>query len=209
MANIWVRKPLSVLLAEAEEPEVQALTTHDGVPLKRTLSALNLVALGIGAIIGAGIFVLTGHAAAANAGPAIVLSFVLSGVTCAFAGLCYAEMASTVPIAGSAYTYAYATMGELIAWIIGWDLILEYALGATTVAIGWSGYVVSFLKDFGINLPSPYAESPLVYDPAHAAWRTTGAFLNLPAMAVIVAITTLLVVGVHESARFNNVIVAI
>src|SRR6202041_1710656 len=139
------------LLAEAEEPEVQALTTHDGVPLKRTLSALNLVALGIGAIIGAGIFVLTGHAAAANAGPAITLSFVLGAFACAFAGLCYAEMASTVPIAGSAYTYA--TLGEFIAWIIGWDLILEYALGAVTVAIGWSGYVVSFLKNLGIVVP--------------------------------------------------------
>ena len=150
MAKIWTRKSIAALEAEAAEPEVQALTTHDGVPLKRTLSAVNLVSLGIGAIIGAGIFVLTGHAAAANAGPAIALSFVLGAFACAFAGLCYAEMASTVPIAGSAYTYAYATLGEFIAWIIGWDLILEYALGATTVAIGWSGYVVSFLKDFGI-----------------------------------------------------------
>src|ERR1700722_16764691 len=156
MANIWVRKPLSVLLAEAEEPEVQALTTHDGVPLKRTLSALNLVALGIGAIIGAGIFVLTGHAAAANAGPAISLSFLLGAFACAFAGLCYAEMASTVPISGSAYTYAYATLGELIAWIIGWDLILEYAVGAATVAIGWSGYVVNLAKDFGLKLPERF-----------------------------------------------------
>src|SRR5579863_5292453 len=143
MSRLWARKPLAVLEAEAEEPEVQALTAHDGVPLKRSLSALSIVALGIGDIIGAGIFVLTGHAAAANAGPAITLSFVISGFACACAGLCYAEMASTVPIAGSAYTYAYATMGELIAWIIGWDLVLEYALGATTVAIGWSGYVVS------------------------------------------------------------------
>jgi basic amino acid/polyamine antiporter, APA family len=149
MANIWVRKSIATLEAEAFEPDVQAMTTHDGVPLKRSLSALNLVSLGIGAIIGAGIFVLTGHAAAANAGPAISLSFVFGAFACAFAGLCYAEMASTVPIAGSAFTYAYSTMGELIAWIIGWDLILEYALGATTVAIGWSGYVVSFLNDFG------------------------------------------------------------
>ena len=158
MANIWARKSIAVLEAEAEEPEVQALTTHTGVPLKRTLSAVSLVALGIGAIIGAGIFVLTGHAAAANAGPAITLSFVLGAFACAFAGLCYAEMASTVPIAGSAYTYAYATLGELIAWIIGWDLMLEYALGAVTVAIGWSGYVVSFLKNVGIV--SAAANSP-------------------------------------------------
>ncbi len=209
MARIWLRKPLDALAAEAAEPDRQNLTTHDGVPLKRRLSALNLVSLGIGAIIGAGIFVLTGHAAAANAGPAITLSFVLGAVACAFAGLCYAEMASTVPIAGSAYTYAYATLGELIAWIIGWDLILEYALGATTVAIGWSGYVVSFLKDFGVVIPAAYAGSPLAYDAAHGAWQSTGAVINVPAMAVIVAITVLLVVGVHESARINNVIVAI
>jgi basic amino acid/polyamine antiporter, APA family len=167
------------------------------------------VALDIGAIIGAGIFVLTGHAAAANAGPAIVLSFVLGGVTCAFAGLCYAEMVSTVPIAGSAYTYAYATMGELIAWVIGWDLILEYALGATTVAIGWSGYVVSFLKGLGIVVPSEYVTSPLAYDAADRTWQATSAFLNLPAMLVIAAISTILVIGTHESARVNNVIVVI
>ncbi len=209
MAEIWLRKPLQALEAEAAEPEMQSLTAHGGVPLKRSLSAVNLVSLGIGAIIGAGIFVLTGHAAAANAGPAITLSFVLGAIACAFAGLCYAEMASTVPIAGSAYTYAYATLGELIAWIIGWDLILEYALGATTVAIGWSGYVVSFLKDFGVVIPAAYASSPLAYDAAHGVWQSTGAVINVPAMAVIVGITTLLVVGVHESARVNNLIVAI
>jgi len=128
-------------------------------PLKRSLSALNLVALGIGGIIGAGIFVLTGHAAAVNAGPAVTLSFLLGAVACAFAGLCYAEMSSTVPISGSAYTYAYATFGELIAWIIGWDLILEYAVGAMTVAIGWSGYVVSFARDLGLDLPSRLVSS--------------------------------------------------
>jgi APA family basic amino acid/polyamine antiporter len=204
MANIWVRKSIAMLKAQAEEPGHQAL-----IPLKRTLSSLNLVALGIGAIIGAGIFVLTGHAAAANAGPAIVLSFVLGGITCAFAGLCYAEMASTVPIAGSAYTYAYATMGEIIAWIIGWDLILEYALGATTVAIGWSGYVVSFLKGIGITLPSEFVGAPFAYDAAERTWHATGAMLNVPAMAVIAAVTALLVIGVHESARVNSVIVVI
>src|SRR5271168_100788 len=145
MANLWVRKSITRLKAEAAESNEHSL--------KRTLSALNLITLGIGAIIGAGFFVLTGHAAAANAGPAVTLSFVLGGIACAFAGLCYAEMASTVPISGSAYTYAYATMGEFIAWIIGWDLILEYALGATTVAIGWSGYVTSFFKDLHIVIP--------------------------------------------------------
>jgi len=209
VTQFLARKSIATLEIEAAEPEVQALTAHNGVPLKRTLSALNLVALGIGAIIGAGIFVLTGHAAAANSGPAITLSFILGAIACTFAGLCYAEMASTVPVAGSAYTYAYATMGELIAWIIGWDLILEYAVGATTVAIGWSGYVVSFLKDFGIVVPSAYAGSPLAYDAAHRTWQTTGAIVNVPAMAIIAAISALLVVGVRESARVNNVIVGI
>src|ERR1700722_393687 len=157
MARIWVRKSIPVLQAEAEEADRQALTTRDGVPLKRSLSALTLVSLGIGDIVGAGIFVLTGHAAAVNAGPAITLSFVLAGFACACAGLCYAEMASPVPIAGSAYTYAYATMGEFVAWVVGWDLIFEYALGAATVAIGWSGYVVSFLNDLGISVPAAFA----------------------------------------------------
>ncbi len=209
MQRIWARKSVAVLEAEAEEPEVQALTAHNGVPLKRTLSAVNLVALGIGAIIGAGIFVLTGHAAAANAGPAITLSFILGAFACAFAGLCYAEMASTVPIAGSAYTYAYATMGELIAWIIGWDLILEYALGAVTVAIGWSGYVVSFLKNIGVVVPPAIAGSPFSYDTAEHVWHATGALINVPAMLVIAGVSALLVVGVHETARANSVIVAI
>ncbi|HEX3504941.1 MAG TPA: amino acid permease [Xanthobacteraceae bacterium] len=209
MTQFLVRKSLAALQAEAEEPEVQSLTTHGGVPLKRTLSAANLVALGIGAIIGAGIFVLTGHAAAANAGPAITLSFVLGAFACAFAGLCYAEMASTVPVAGSAYTYAYATLGEIVAWIIGWDLILEYALGATTVSIGWSGYVVSFLKDLGIIVPADFANAPLAYDAAQHSWSTTGAVINIPAMLIIALITMLLIIGIRESARVNNVIVAI
>src|SRR5688500_7430086 len=125
--------------------------------LRRVLGPVQLTALGIGAIIGAGIFVLTGQAAAQHAGPAIVLSFVLAGFACAFAGLCYAEFAAMIPVAGSAYTYAYATMGELLAWIIGWDLILEYSLGAATVAVGWSGYIVSFLADFGIRFPMEWA----------------------------------------------------
>jgi APA family basic amino acid/polyamine antiporter len=209
MANIWLRKSIAALETEADESEVQATTTQDGVPLKRSLSALTLVSLGIGDIIGAGIFVLTGHASAAYAGPAIVLSFVLSGFACACAGLCYAEMASTVPIAGSAYTYAYATVGELMAWIIGWDLVFEYALGATTVAIGWSGYVVSFLHDFGIAVPAAFAGAPLSFDAVHRGWHATGALINLPAMFVSAALTGLLVIGVHESSRVNNVIVAI
>src|SRR6202012_1000824 len=192
----------------AEAAEVQQLTAHDGVPLKRSLSALTLVSLGVGDIVGAGIFVLTGHAAAANAGPAITLSFVLAGIVCACAGLCYAEMASTVPVAGSAYTYAYATMGELIAWIVGWDLIFEYALGAATVAWAWSGYVVSFLKDLGPAVPPALAGAPLSYDAAHGAWQRTGTIINVPAMLVVVGVTALLLIGVRESARVNNAIVA-
>jgi basic amino acid/polyamine antiporter, APA family len=209
MADLWAKKPMALLLAEAEESDVQALTTHGGVPLRRTLPAASLVALGVEDIIGAGIFVLTGHAAAANAGPAIALIRPGGGLACAFAGLWYAEMASTVPISGNAYPYAYATLGELVAWIIGWDLILEYALGAATVAIGWSGYVVSFLEDRGVIVPAQYTHPPFAYDPASGAWQATGAVLNVPAMTIIAAISALLVVGIRESARVNNLIVII
>src|SRR5512137_1532664 len=145
--GLFTRKSIAALQAEAE-------SDHN---LKRALGALNLVMLGIGAIIGTGIFVLTGTVAAQNAGPAVVLSFVLAGVASVFAALCYSEFASLVPMAGSAYTYGYATLGEVFAWIIGWDLILEYAVGAITVAIGWSGYVVSFLRDVGINVPCAFS----------------------------------------------------
>jgi APA family basic amino acid/polyamine antiporter len=205
LASIWTRKSTAELREEAAHADPESEVR----PLRRTLSALNLVSLGIGGIVGAGIFVLTGHAAAANAGPAVTLSFLLGAVACAFAGLCYAEMSSTVPISGSAYTYAYATLGELAAWIIGWDLILEYAVGAVTVAIGWSGYVVSFARDFGIDVPTRFASAPLTYDSTSHAWSATGAILNVPAVFVIVAITCLLVVGIRESARFNNFIVAV
>src|SRR5215472_12948150 len=152
MANLLARKPLHTILSEAQESGEHSL--------KRALGPTNLISLGIGAIIGTGIFVLTGTASANHAGPAIVLSFILAAVACVFAGLCYAEFASMIPVAGSAYTYGYATLGELIAWIIGWDLILEYALGAATVASGWSGYVLSFLQDFGIRLSPRLAGSP-------------------------------------------------
>jgi basic amino acid/polyamine antiporter, APA family len=205
LANIFARKSMQALAQEAAEADGGGETR----PLKRTLSALNLVALGIGGVIGAGIFVLTGHAAAANAGPAVTLSFLLGAIACAFAGLCYAEMSSTVPISGSAYTYAYATMGELVAWIIGWDLILEYAVGAVTVAIGWSAYAVSFAKDFGLNFPAQFASAPLDYDASRHVWTATGAVLNMPAAAITLAITWLLVTGIRESARVNNVIVAV
>jgi APA family basic amino acid/polyamine antiporter len=209
MPKLWNRKPIAALQAEAAEPATQELMTHGGVPLKRTLSAMSLMAIGIGNVIGAGIFVLTGQAAATHAGPAIGLSFVLSAIACAFAGLCYAEMASSVPISGSAYTYAYATMGEIIAWIIGWDLLLEYALGASTVAIGWSGYVVSFLKDFGITVPEVWAAAPFDFDPASGDWHRTAAVINVPAMLATTVASMLLVVGIHESAKVNDIIVVI
>jgi APA family basic amino acid/polyamine antiporter len=176
--------------------------------LKRSLGAFNLVMLGIGAIIGTGIFVLTGTVAAQNAGPAVVLSFVLAGLASIFAALCYAEFASVVPIAGSAYTYGYATLGEFFAWIIGWDLILEYALGAVTVAIGWSGYVVSFLRDFGIVIP-PQFTAARGHVVTLADGSTTMALFNLPAVLIVALVTALLVVGIRESANVNNVIVVI
>jgi APA family basic amino acid/polyamine antiporter len=206
MTNLWACKSTTALAKEAAAGDGGE---GQGQPLKRTLSALNLVALGIGGIIGAGIFVLTGHAAAAYAGPAVVLSFMLGAVASAFAGLCYAEMASTVPISGSAYTYTYATFGELVAWMIGWDLILEYAVGAVTVAIGWSGYFVSFVRDCGLELPARFVSSPFAYDVARHAWSLTGAVLNVPAAAIIVIITALLVLGIREATRFNTFIVAV
>jgi len=200
MGNLFARKSISNLLTESADKKDS---------LKRTLTRWNLTALGVGAIIGAGIFVLTGQAAANYAGPAVVLSFVVAGIACAFAGLCYAEFASMIPIAGSAYTYAYATLGEFIAWIIGWDLILEYLFGASTVAVGWSGYVVSFFKDFGITIPSSISSSPFYYNAATGAWSATGSFINFPAMFIIAIMTTLLVLGIKESANINNIIVLI
>jgi APA family basic amino acid/polyamine antiporter len=183
----------------------EAAATETG--LKRVLGPWHLIFLGVGAIVGAGIFVITGHAAAEYAGPAVTLSFVLAGLTCSFAGLCYAEFASLIPIAGSAYTYAYATLGEFFAWVIGWDLILEYSLGATAVSIGWSGYMVSFLKDLGISFPASLSAAPFSFDPQHGAWTATGALFNLPAFLVVGFITALLVIGIKESASVNVVIV--
>jgi len=174
--------------------------------LKRSLTAMNLTLLGVGAIIGAGIFVLTGTAAAQHAGPAIVLSFMIAGLGCAFAGLCYAEFASMIPIAGSAYTYGYATLGELLAWIIGWDLILEYLFAASTVAVGWSGYFVQFLGDLGIDLPTAFTNAPFGVEGTHTLVRT-GAIVNLPAVLLVLSMTALLVVGIKESAKLNNLIV--
>lgn len=204
----------------------------DNKGLKRSLSATNLTTLGIGAIIGAGIFVLTGQAAAQYAGPAIVISFIISGIACAFAGLCYAEFASMIPVAGSAYTYSYATLGEFVAWIIGWDLILEYLFAASTVSVGWSGYMISFLHDFNIDIPATLsaATGTIMVNIPNMGWKPetaqlikelaqTGivtdnlphvtAIVNLPAMFIVAIITLLLVVGIRESANFNNVMVIV
>jgi basic amino acid/polyamine antiporter, APA family len=194
--NLLRRKSVTQLQADA-------LTDQR---LKRALGATNLTALGIGAIIGTGIFVLTGTVAAQNAGPAVILSFVLAGVASIFAALCYSEFASLVPMAGSAYTYGYATLGELFAWIIGWDLILEYALGAVTVSIGWSGYVVSFLRDIGINIPPALSAARGTLITLADGTQVTAIF-NLPAVIIIAIITLLLVIGISESATVNNVIV--
>ena len=176
--------------------------------LKRTLGSAQLIALGIGAIIGAGIFTLTGVAAANYAGPAIVLAFVLAGIGCALAGLCYSEFAAMIPIAGSAYTYAYATMGELLAWIIGWDLVLEYAVGAATVSVGWSATLVSLLNSFGVYLPARLAVSP--FEMVRLAdGSVVHGLINLPAVFVIVTISAVLMIGIQESARINAIVVVL
>src|SRR3984957_12256788 len=215
MAKLGAIKPMSALLSEAHKEG-----EHE---LKRALGPLNLITLGIGAVIGAGIFVLTGQAAAIHAGPAVTLSFIVAGITCAFAGLCYAEFAALIPIAGSAYTYGYATLGEFVAWIIGWDLVLEYAFGAATVASGWSGYFVGLLQDFHIHIPPQLTTTPgnvlylfndrwqpLAALPAsvNAALlpHVTGVF-NLVAFLAIAVVTTVLIVGIQESANLNTAIV--
>jgi APA family basic amino acid/polyamine antiporter len=198
--SLFATKSIEKLKAEAAETGEHSL--------KRVLGPVNLVTLGIGAIIGTGIFVLTGHAAADNAGPAIVLSMIIAGFASALAGLCYSEFASAVPIAGSAYTYGYATLGEFVAWIIGWDLILEYALGAATVAVGWSGHLVSFLHDFiGFDVPAKFAAAPCTF--FDVAGCSHDAIINLPAVIVTLGVTWLIIKGVKESANFNSAIVMV
>ena len=222
MSNLLATKPLDVLLAEARDETTTSL--------RRVLGPVNLVTLGIGAIIGAGIFVLTGTVAANFAGPAIVLSFILAATGCLFAGLCYAEFASLIPIAGSAYTYGYATLGEIFAWVIGWDLIIEYAFGAATVAVGWSGNLVALFQTFGREIPpqltAPPGTSLVLYNGHWTRLVTVGptlasaginpstlpsahGLLDLPAYLVIALVTAILVIGVRESANFNSLIVFI
>jgi len=197
--SLFIRKPLDQLLKQADDSEKG---------LKRTLGVGNLVALGIGAIIGAGLFSITGGAAAANAGPAITISFVIAALGCAFAGLCYAEFASMIPVAGSAYTYSYATLGEFMAWIIGWDLVLEYALGAATVSISWSRYLVKFLDHYNIHIPPQLTMSP--FDTVTLAdGSVVSGGINLPAVLIVVLMSFILIRGVKESAFVNSVIVAL
>lgn len=188
-SQLWIKKPLEKLLQES---------TGEGNQLKRTLGPGSLVALGIGAIIGAGLFSITGGAAANQAGPAITISFIVAAMGCAFAGLCYAEFASMIPVAGSAYTYSYATMGEFIAWIIGWDLVLEYAVGAATVSISWSRYLVKFCEGFDVHLPTALTVGP---------WD--GGIINLPAIFIVILMSLLLMKGTQESATVNGVIVGL
>ena len=176
--------------------------------LRRSLGRLNLTALGIGSIIGTGIFVLTGTAASQNAGPALVISMVIAALACAFAGLCYAELAAMIPVAGSAYTYAYATVGEIFAWIVGWDLILEYALSMSTIAVGWSGYFVSLMRDLGWVVPAAFTASPGVQVAVAGGGVIAGVF-NLPAAVIVLFVTALLVIGIRESANTNTVLVVI
>ncbi len=196
MANLFARKPLDKLMAEAAE-----VGEHS---LKRSLGPINLIALGIGGIIGAGLFVRTAAAIADRAGPSVVLAFIVAGIGCAFAGLCYAEFASMIPVAGSAYTYSYATMGELVAWIIGWDLILEYAVAASTVAIAWSEYANRVLGWFNLSIPYQWTHSPFEHDP-------TGihGMMNIPAVFILLMLTALLIRGTKESAFVNGIIVVL
>src|SRR5688572_14409448 len=197
--SLFARKPLDALLAELQGED----------RLHRVLGPWQLTALGVGAIIGAGIFVTTGAIAKEVAGPALMLSYVVAGLACVFAALCYSEFASMVPVAGSAYTYAYATLGELFAWIIGWDLVLEYAVGAATVANGWSGYFQSALGSFGIHLPMAISGPIVDYDPELGRLVATGSIINLPALLIVAVVTVILVVGIRESAGLNALMVGI
>lgn len=196
-----------MLIKSLQSLQAEAAESGSGT-LKRTLGGVNLVAIGIGVIIGAGLFSLTGIAAANNSGPAVILSFIVAAVGCAFSALCYAEFASMVPVAGSAYTYAYATLGELFAWIIGWDLILEYSVGAATVAISWSQYLVKFLARLHIHLPAQFVTSPFEISKL-ADGSTTHGFLNIPAVLIVLFVTSIIIRGTKKSALFNSIVVTL
>ncbi len=196
--QLFKKKDISALLAEAKS---------DNGGLKRNLSAANLVTLGIGAIVGTGIFVITGTAAANYAGPALTLSFVISAIGCVMAGLCYAEFAAMIPVAGSVYSYSYTTMGEVLAWFIGWVLILEYLFACSSVAVGWSGYMTSLLTEWGISLPPQLAMA--TFDHTEEGWVATGSFFNFPAVFIVAIVSALLVGGIKQSALINNIIVVI
>ncbi|HZZ36972.1 MAG TPA: amino acid permease, partial [Caulobacteraceae bacterium] len=195
--KLFAKKPIELLLAQAAE--------EGDHTLKRALGPFGLTMLGIGSIIGAGIFILTGQQAAINAGPAILLSFVLAGITCAAAALCYAELSSMIPVSGSAYTYAYATLGEFVAWIIAWDLIIEYLFAASTVAAGWSGHLADLLAGFGLTFPAEWAGAPYSFDGKH--FVPTGRILNVPAIGIVALMAGVLISGITESATVNNAIV--
>ena len=195
--GLFTTKSIATLRADAESNT-----------LRRALGPLNLTTLGIGSIIGTGIFVLTGTAASQNAGPALIISMIIAGIGCGFAGLCYAEFASMIPVAGSAYTYAYATFGELLAWIIGWDLILEYALATATVAVGWSGYFGSLLADVGLRIPPALSAAP-GETVAIAGGGTVHGMFNLPAALIVLVVSSLLIIGIRQSANTNTVLVII
>jgi basic amino acid/polyamine antiporter, APA family len=199
LKQLFHTKSLKVLLEDMKESE----------SLHRALGPVSLTALGVGAIIGAGIFVATGEAARNTAGPSLMVSYAVAGLTCVFAALCYAEFAAMAPVAGSAYTYAYATLGEIFAWIIGWDLILEYAVGAATVANGWSGYFKEVIKMFDWQLPVAISNSPIIYDKASGEFLQTGSYVNLPAVIITAIVTMILVRGIRESAYFNAAMVFI
>ena len=189
--GLFATKPIGELTKEGSTNE-----------LNRVLDARALVLLGIGAIIGTGIFVLTGTAAANHAGPALVISFIIAGIGCALAGLCYAEFAAMIPVSGSAYSYSYTTLGEFIAWFVGWNLILEYLFAAATIAAGWSGYVVSLLAQFGVHLPPALTNAPFAKGQGHWELVSTGAIVNLPAVLILAVMSTLCYVGIQQSARF-------
>lgn len=192
-----------------QKKDITALVkdSSEGGGLKRSLSAANLVTLGIGAIVGTGIFVLTGQVAANYAGPALTISFIISALCCVFAGLCYAEFAAMIPVAGSAYSYSYATLGEFIAWLIGWTLILEYLFNSATVAVGWSGYMISFLADFGVHVPPHLSLAPISH--GSEGWALTGTIVNFPAMCIVAILSALLIRGIQQSAWVNNLVVII